>query len=125
MPNRVFLTKKFDRWAKDAGVEDQALIRAVEEIESGLVDANLGGNVYKKRVARQGEGKSGGFRTILALKADERTIFLVGFAKNERDNLTPTELSFVKALAKRFLSLVPAGMDDEERRGEVREVRRE
>lgn len=45
---RIFKTPDFVTWAKDEGVNDKALLDAVKEIEAGLIDANLGGNVIKK-----------------------------------------------------------------------------
>lgn len=80
---RVFVNKTFDRWSRKEGVDDGMLCQAAAEIAEGLWDANLGGSLFKKRVARKGQGKSGGFRTVVAVKAQDRAIFLYGFAKNE------------------------------------------
>jgi hypothetical protein len=63
---RVFKTKWFMRWADGEGLTDAALSKAVEEMNQGLLDANLGGCVYKKRVGVCGRGRSGGLRTLLA-----------------------------------------------------------
>lgn len=79
--------------------------QAIEEIEAGKEDANLGGGVYKQRVARQGAGKSGGFRTIVPFKSGLRSVFAYGFAKNERDNITPVEPAAFKKLANEYLNL--------------------
>jgi hypothetical protein len=59
-----------------------------------LVDANLGGGLIKQRVARPGQGRRGGFRNLMAYRAGAHTVFLYGFAKNERDNIGPDELDF-------------------------------
>ena len=67
----IFKTKAFSKWAEDEGLPDELLKLAVNEIEQGLVDAKLGGNLYKKRIATSSKGKSGGFRTLLAFKMDE------------------------------------------------------
>ena len=100
---RIFKNKYFDRWAAKEGLSDESLVGAVQEIEDGLIDANLGGSVYKKRVATEGQGKSGGLRTVLAFKAEDRTFFMYGFAKNQRSNIKDNELAALKKLAKEYL----------------------
>ncbi len=75
----------------------------MQEIEQGLVDAKLGGNLYKKRIAAPGRGKSGSYRTVLAFKSKERAFFIYGFAKNQRDNIDAREERALKALAKELL----------------------
>ena len=96
---RIFKTKTFARFARAAGIGDAALRKAVEGAERGLVDAELGGGVIKQRIAREGGGKSGGFRTIVLFRSGERAIFVHGFAKNERDNIDEDELRAFKMLA--------------------------
>ena len=71
---QIFQTKWFARWAAKEGLQSSALILAVAEIEQGLVDANLGGHVVKKRVGLAGRGKSGGVRTLLAFKVNNRPV---------------------------------------------------
>ena len=90
---RVFKTRMFARWADKEGVSDAVLLAAMDEISRGLIDANLGGHVFKKRVGIGGRGKSGGVRTLLAFRVGDRAFFVFGFAKNERSNLSDT-LSF-------------------------------
>ena len=85
---RIFKTKWFARWAYTEGVADAALLSAVEEMSRGLIDANLGGHVFKKRVGINGRGKRGGLRTLLAFRVGERAFFVFGFAKNERANVS-------------------------------------
>ena len=87
----IYKTKVFDRWANEQGLTDQSLCQAVKEMNAGLIDADLGGGLYKKRVARTGQGKSGGFRTLVATNRGDRWIFVFGFAKNERDNINKKE----------------------------------
>ena len=101
---RIFKTRHFSKWADKEGLNNNSLLLAVSEIESGLVDADLGGNVYKKRVATNNRGKSGGSRTLLAYKAGNKAFFVYGFTKNTRANVTQTELKALKALAKELLS---------------------
>lgn len=98
-------TKWFTKWARKNDIADKHLNEAVKNIESELSTANLGANIYKVRLSRKGSGKSGGFRTILVFKASERAVFLYGFAKNEQDNISKTELAMFKKLGKDLLLL--------------------
>jgi hypothetical protein len=68
-----------------------------------LIDAELGGGLIKQRVARQGGGRSGGYRTVVAYRAAHRSVFLYGFAKSERDNVNDRELDDLKKLARLYL----------------------
>ncbi len=90
---RTFKTKPFHRWAFKEGISDGVLLSALREIIQGLVDANLGGNVYKKRIKMPGRGKRGGARTLLAYKAKDKAFFIYGYAKNERENIGHKELA--------------------------------
>ena len=98
-------TRHFSRWAAKTGISDNALIGAVREIQAGLIDADLGGGLIKKRVARPGKGKRGGTRTLLATNRDDRWIFVFGFEKSERDNITKNELEALRLLATDLLGL--------------------
>ena len=100
---RIFKTKVFARFARSAGLGDKALRQAANEVEKGLVDAALGGNLFKKRVALPGRGKRGGARTILVhCKSPVRMFFLYGFPKNVKDNLSDVELLALKRLEKEY-----------------------
>ena len=90
---RIFKSKVFNRFARKAGLGDVALCEAIGNAERGLIDADLGGGVIKQRIARQGGGKSGGFRTIIFFRAAERAVYIYGFGKNERDNIRDDELT--------------------------------
>src|SRR5215470_2758643 len=90
---KVYVTKTFRRFQRKEGIEDAALWQAVEAAAKGFVDADLGGGLIKQRVARRGQGKRGGYRTIIAYRAGERSVFLYGFGKNERDNIDDGELA--------------------------------
>jgi hypothetical protein len=85
---RVFKYRHFSKWARQEDISDQTLIKVMKEINCGLVDVNLGGGLYKKRVPRAGQGKSGGYRVLLAFKRDQHTFFLYGFAKSEQENIS-------------------------------------
>ena len=75
---RIFKTKLFSKWARNEEISDESLRKAVCEMEEGLVDANLGGSVYKKRIALNDRGKSGGVRTLLAYKMEDKAFLFMG-----------------------------------------------
>jgi hypothetical protein len=100
---RIFRTKAFARFAKKAGVSDGALCQAIAAAERGLVGADLGGGVIKQRVAREGQGKSGGFRVIILYKRGTCAFFVHGFAKSDRANIMQDELAALKELAAEML----------------------
>ncbi len=102
---RAFKTKEFARFARREGIPDARLREAAERAARGLVDADLGGGIIKQRVARQGEGRRGGYRTLMAFRAGRQTVFLYGFAKSERDNIGPDELDFWRRVARGFLDM--------------------
>ncbi len=105
---QVYKSKWFSKWADKEDVTDRDLSAAVEEMANGLIDADLGGHVMKKRVALQGQGKSGGARTLLAFKVGDKAFFMYGFAKNQQDNINAKELKALKAMAKQVLGYTPA-----------------
>lgn len=102
---RAFKTRTFRRWADKAGVADAALLDAMKQMERGLIDADLGGNLYKQRVALPGRGKSGSTRTIIATKFAGVLFFLYGFEKNDRANISAKELVLYQRLASGFLDM--------------------
>jgi len=108
---RIFKNKEFIRFARKSRISDAALCKAVMDAEKGLIDADLGGGVIKQRVAREGEGKSGGFRTMILFRTGIRAFFVYGFAKNERDNIEHNELTEFKRLAARMLNYSDAELD--------------
>ncbi len=99
----VYKTKPFARFARKAGLTDSQLVAAAAEVVDGNFDADLGGGVYKQRVARAGGGKSGGFRTLLAFRAGRSCFFVYGFAKNAKANVTVKELEALRAYAALLL----------------------
>jgi len=96
---RIFKTQWFSRFARRERIADARLVEAVRRAESGLVDADLGGGVIKQRVARPGRGRSGGYRVLMAFRPSDRAVFMLGFAKSGRDNVTPDELESLKRAA--------------------------
>ena len=89
-------------------LSDEALCRAVQEMVRGLLDADLGGDVVKKRVALPGRGKSGGARTLVATRRAGRWIFVFGFEKNQKANVSDAELEGLRVLASELLALSSA-----------------
>ena len=102
---RAFKTRTFQRWAGKVGVTNAALLDAVAQMECGLIDADLGGNLYKQRVALPGRGKRGSTRTIIATRFAGVVFFLYGFEKNDRSNISAKELSLYQRLARGFLDM--------------------
>jgi hypothetical protein len=97
---RVYVIKTFRRFQRKEHISDAALREAVDRAEEGLADADLGGGLIKQRIAREGQGRRGGYRTIIAYRAGERAVFLYGFAKNERENLDSRELARWRAVGR-------------------------
>ncbi len=102
---RVFKLKAFARFQRRERIADSALAASVAAAELGRIDADLGGGLIKQRVARPGQGKSGGFRTIIAYRRSGRAVFLYGFAKSERANLDDDELAALKRIGEIYLTL--------------------
>ena len=101
---RILKTRTFNRWLRKTLLSNTALLKAIAGMERVLVDADLGGNVYKKRVALPGRGKSGSTRTLIATNREDRWIFMYGFEKNERENITQAELAYLQGIAQIFLT---------------------
>jgi len=101
---RIFKTKWFARYARHEQITDASLREAIARAERGLIDADLGGGLIKQRVARQGGGRSGGYRVIVAYLAGNRAFFLLGFAKSGQDNIDEDEIAALKKFGKRLLT---------------------
>ncbi|MFO1433790.1 MAG: type II toxin-antitoxin system RelE/ParE family toxin [Candidatus Competibacteraceae bacterium] len=89
---RVFKTRHFSRWMRKTLLSNEALCKSVAEMELGLIDADLGGGVFKKLVALPGRGKRGSTRTLIVTNKSDRRFFVVGFEKNARANVSAEEL---------------------------------
>jgi hypothetical protein len=122
---RVFKTKWFQRFARKEEIADVALLEAVARAEKGQIDADLGGDLIKQRVARPGQGKSGGYRTIILFRQGERAVFMYGFAKSERDNIEDDEVKEFKEAAKHVLALTEKQLAALVRKGDFLEVKHE
>ena len=119
---RVFKTRHFTRWMRKTGLADTALCAAVAEMVRGLVDADLGGGVVKKRVPLPGRGKSGSTRTLVATNKGSRWFFLFGFEKNERGNVSGKELEALQAIADDLLKLPSRDLDAQVESGALQEI---
>lgn len=102
---RVFKTKVFHQWAENIKLDNAVLCTATEELIQGQCEACLGSNLYKKRIAFGGKGKSGGLRLIIAFKQEEKLFFIYGFKKNKKGNITKKELEALKEQAQTYLML--------------------
>lgn len=102
---RILKRKDFARWQVGEKLPDAVLCKAVQEMESGLIDADLGGFLFKKRVSRPGGGKSGGYRTLLSARIGNRHVFLHGFPKSDKANITQDEKKALQFAGKVFLDL--------------------
>lgn len=101
---KSYITRWFNKWADKKGISEELLIEAIErtKLKMGVVD--LGGNLFKIRIGKEGQGRSGGYRTILAIKLGKRALFIYGFEKNDKDNIDKKELEYYKEYAKSFLA---------------------
>lgn len=119
---RVFKNRMFFKWAKSEGLNDSTLMKAAKEISQGLIDANLGCSLVKKRIARKGQGKRGGFRTIVVFQKEHRTIFIYGFPKNQFDNINEEEEKALKKLARNLLDAPEGELKEMIANGDLYEV---
>jgi hypothetical protein len=119
---RVFKNRPFARFARKARIADSVLCATIADASRGLIDADLGGGVIKQRIARQGGGKSGGFRTIILFRVHERAFFVHGFAKNEQGNIRDDELAAFKMLAANMMTYDDAALARAMANGTLTEV---
>ena len=119
---RVFKTRHFSRWMRKTDLTQEALCLAISEMENGLIDAELGGGVVKKRVPLPGRGKSGGARTLLVTNKGSLWFFVFGFEKNERANISLRELEALKAIATDLLDLSSSELDSQVDGGALQEI---
>jgi hypothetical protein len=122
MMRRVFKTRHFHRWMKKTDLTDIALCHAIAEMSAGLIDADLGGGVVKKRVAMSGRGKSAGARTLVATNRGARWFFVFGFEKNERANISSEELEALQVVAKDLLARTNEQLDQAVSDGALLEI---
>lgn len=119
---RVFASKGFVRFARKSGLTDAYLCSAARDIQAGRIDADLGGGLYKQRVARKNEGKSGGFRTIVMFHSGTYCIFVYGFAKKDKADITQRELAELKVVAKEILAYTDETYNEATRKGAFQQI---
>lgn len=119
---KIYKTKTFERWLRKTNLSDQSLIDAVHEMIAGLIDADLGECLFKKRIALPGAGKRSGARTLIASRVNDQWFFLYGFAKNEQDNITEQERKALQALGQSWLQAQPIKLEHAVIAGELIEV---
>lgn len=120
---KKLMTRHFSKWAEKQKIPVHELSNALSEVQEGVVEANLGGNLYKKRIRFQGQGKRSSGRTIICYKNADRAIFIHGFAKNEKSNLSRKELVAFKALAEILLGLSDSEIEISVEKGALLEVK--
>jgi hypothetical protein len=120
---RIFKTKALARFTKSERIADASLADAIDRAERGLVDADLGGGLIKQRVARTGQGKSGGYRMVIGIMMQDRAVFLFGFAKNDLDNIGDKQLATLQDTAAAWLAADDAKLKRAMAEGLLIEVR--
>jgi len=120
---QVFRTRWFARFARQERISEASLREAIARAERGLIDADLGGGLIKQRVARPGKGRSSGYRVIVAYRARNKAVFLLGFAKSERENISTEELTFLRQLAENWLAADAAKLRNEIQAGNLQEIK--
>jgi len=123
MTIRIFKNTWFDRFARKQRIADADLIDAVCRVERGLIDANLGGGVIKQRIAKAGQGKSGGYRTIILYRHEQRAFFVFGFEKSEKSNIENDEEIQFRKMAKELLALSDEQLAELIKRRQLSEVK--
>jgi|ERR1019366_460696 hypothetical protein len=119
---QIFKTRWLARFARHERITDESLREAIARAERGLIDADLGGGLIKQRVARQGQGRSGGYRMIVAYRDKTRAVFLYAFAKNERENIDQDELVEFRKVGLNWLNAPPQTLAEAIEDGFLQEV---
>jgi hypothetical protein len=119
---RIFRTRVFSRFCAVEHIDDPMLRVAAERFLAGYIDADLGGGVYKQRIARANEGRSGGFRVIVAARKADRIVFVFGFAKSRRSIVNGRELYALRMIARTLLDIGDADLERALEAGELVEV---
>jgi hypothetical protein len=122
---RIFKSRWFQRFAKREGITDSALEDAANRAGRGLIDADLGGEVIRQRIARPGHGKSKGYRAIVFFRRGARAFFMYGFPKSQRANIDDHELKQFKAAAKHVLALSERQLAELIERGDFVEIKQD
>ena len=124
MPTRILLIPDFARFVKRERISEATLVDAIERVERGLIDADLGGDLLKLRLPRPGQGRSGGYRTVVACRVGETAYFILGFAKADLDNVGDAMLVDLRRTARGFLDLTEGELDQMKAEGRITEIER-
>ena len=119
---RIFRNQWITKFAKKHKISDSELIEAVERADKGVIDADLGGGVIKQRIARQGQGRSGGSRSLIFFRRGEQAFFMTAFAKNDRENITNKELAELKKAAAIILAMTETDIEQAKSNGTFTEI---
>jgi len=119
---RIFRNQWITKFAKKHKISDSELIEAVERAGKGVIDADLGGGVIKQRIARQGQGRSGGYRSLIFFRRGEQAFFMTAFAKNDRENITNKELAELKKAAAIILAMTETDIEQAKANGTFTEI---
>lgn len=122
---RIFKTKAFHKFAVKNAILDNDLIEAITRADKGLIDAELGANIIKQRLAKQGQGRSGGFRSFIFYRLQQNHYFVAAISKNKQENISTQELIALKKLAEQYAQLTPQQIEDSVRNGYFIEVKQE
>ncbi len=110
------------KFARRERIADASLKQAIGRAERGIVDADLGGGLIKQRVARPGQGRSSGYRMIVAYRAHGRAVFLYGFAKNDLDNINEDQLQTFRIIGANWLAASGATIGQAIDDGDLKEI---
>lgn len=124
VPTRVLIAPDFTRFVRKERIADAMLVEAIERVERGLVDADLGGGLLKLRVARPGQGRREGYRTIVACLVGKRAFFLLDYGKNDLANVGSGMLAELRRSAEGLLALTEDEIDVAKALGKIREIER-
>lgn len=119
---RIFKNKFIAKFAEKQGIDDTDLREAVNRAENGLIDADLGGGVIKQRIARKGQGKSGGYRSIILFKQSDKAFIVYALAKSNRANITREELVIFKQAADVYLNYSDEELAALQQQNTIREI---
>ena len=122
---RIFKTKAFHKFAVKNAILDNDLIEAITRADKGLIDAELGANIIKQRLAKQGQGRSGGFRSFIFYRLQQNHYFVAAISQNKQENISTQELIALKKLAEQYAQLTPQQIEDSVRNGYFIEVKQE
>lgn len=120
---RIFKSRWFQRFARKEGIADAALQEAADRADKGQIDADLGGEVIKQRIARRGQGRSSGYRMIILFRRGTKAFFVYGFPKSLRANIDADELKQFREAAKHVLALTERQLAELLKRGDFIEVK--